>query len=111
MTASVGTPLFRSPEQLALQRYDTSADVWAAGCVLACLGRDSKCPYSMESTENLLGQIVRGEAQPRLEKRSVLCAAVRDCCQLKVPKRISAGELAEALARSLHALPASPSQT
>ena len=46
LTASKGTPLFSAPELLAHSRYGYPIDVWALGCVLACLYLDDLSPYS-----------------------------------------------------------------
>ena len=45
MTTDCSTPIFSAPEQLARRPYGASVDVWAYGCVLVCLFRDSQTPY------------------------------------------------------------------
>ena len=106
MTDCVGTPLFSSPEQLAHRRYDASADVWAAGCVLVCLVHDSPTPYVAEPHENagtLLGRIARGEVQPSLSPDSTLHRVVSSCCSYEMAERRSAAQLAEEMVRLLAA--------
>ncbi|KOO31086.1 serine threonine-protein kinase ulk3 [Chrysochromulina tobinii] len=41
---AVGTMLFSSPEQLRYAQYDAAVDVWALGCVFACIARGDTSP-------------------------------------------------------------------
>ena len=103
MSGLVGTPLFSSPEQLGCRRYDASADVWAAGCVLICLLHDSRTPYldePFEGAEALLTRIASGETRPRLRQDSTtLHELVGACCAYEPSERLSAACLAQELVR------------
>ena len=115
MTGCVGTPLFSSPEQLGHRRYDGSADVWAAGCVLVCLLYDSRTPYldePFEGAETLLYRIISGEVRPHLRQDSTtLHALVGACCAYEPSDRLSAARLAEELVRMLAASKLAPQQS
>ena len=111
--AQAGTPLFSAPEQLALSRYGTSADVWAAGCVFACLALDTPRPYAEAAGGGaaeggaaeggaaeadspgggLLGRIARGEVWPTVPKGAALHAVVAHCCRVEADARPSAASL------------------
>jgi len=93
MSATVGTSIFLAPEQLSLQRYDASCDVWATGCVLACLASDREMPYP-DTSERILGCIMRGEVTPVAARESVLHTSVAVCCRVHAAERPSAAELA-----------------
>jgi serine/threonine protein kinase len=89
MTQGRGTPFFSAPEQLSSRNYDVSVDVWAFGCVIACLWTDSEFPYPPEqvwAARRLLDRVMVGTIVPVLPVQTALHSFVRDCCQHE-PKR------------------------
>ena len=99
MTDSVGTPIFRAPEQLSHQRYSAAVDMWAGGCVLVCLALGSKLPYDeAQRDDGLLRAIVSGETTPALPPGCAFAAAVRGCCRLAPHDRLNAAQLVAELA-------------
>lgn len=114
MTDTVGTPLFSAPEQLACLQYDVSADVWAAGCVLTCLARDWKSPFSKAEgmSTGMRARVARGELVPRLphdftllegRKLPLQCgfvSCVVACCQHDSQRRPAAAEIAQYFAQA-----------
>ena len=63
---SVGTPLFASPEVLTHSRYDETVDVWAFGCILACLHHWRPTPYPGEPAVSLVSRTIAGEVKPQV---------------------------------------------
>jgi len=128
MTATVGTPLFSAPELLHTEKlllgrgYDQGVDVWALGCIFACLCNDSPSPYHdpkatchanalpRNNSDRLLAEIATGAATPQLSPKFDLTGqwpwplfgcCVRDCCQYDPCKRITARALLLRLSRAL----------
>ena len=94
MSSSVGTPLFRAPEQLAHGRYGCAVDVWAAGCVFTCLALATRLPYPAADVDDaLLGRVARGEARPAVPCESPLLAAVEACARFEAEARPTAAQL------------------
>jgi len=108
MSHDVGTPLFSAPEQLARRRYNSAADVWAAGCVLICLATDRSCPYDNDGLiADTLCRIAHGneaELLPSVSTGCVLHSAVHGCCQLDSALRVSAAALAREVGSVLDTL-------
>eukprot|EP00310_Coccolithus_braarudii_P019285 CAMPEP_0183346604 /NCGR_PEP_ID=MMETSP0164_2-20130417/11675_1 /TAXON_ID=221442 /ORGANISM="Coccolithus pelagicus ssp braarudi, Strain PLY182g" /LENGTH=340 /DNA_ID=CAMNT_0025517905 /DNA_START=621 /DNA_END=1643 /DNA_ORIENTATION=+ len=95
MTSLVGTLLFLAPEQLSHQRYTVAVDIWAAGCVLACLVLNVKQPYQDHADDSsLLNRIMCGKTRPSTPPDSILHTAVQACLQFDAGARPTAGQLA-----------------
>ena len=99
---SVGTPLFAAPEQLRYQAYSTAVDLWAYGCVLACVANHQPTPYGMphEINEDLLSQVAAGSCVPSAPKGHALRELVRASCQSE-SQRATATELIELVVEAL----------
>ena len=66
MTHGVGTQLSAAPEQIGLRPYSHAVDLWAYGCVLACLARHSPVPYDRETSRasTFFVDVSRGALRP-----------------------------------------------
>ena len=95
-TWQVGTPLFTAPEMQSLlmgfssatDTYDAAVDVWALGCLLACLNNDATLPYSS-----------RGPGPPSPSEAYATTLATSDApktspSQQSMQQRIASGSLA-----------------
>ena len=97
---AVGTLLFAAPEQLQYSRYDVAVDVWALGCVFACIAHNSNYPYPAfrgDEDVNLVASVARGTLQPSVPPSHVLHAHVRDCAASAAAERPTAASLARDL--------------
>ena len=102
----VGTPLFAAPEQLTYQIYDRSVDLWAYGCVLACLANHEGTPFGprLQVTDRMLARVASGSLVPEAAADHVLHTLVRDCCQPST-LRPAAAHVVERLTLQLDELP------
>jgi serine/threonine-protein kinase len=90
-TSIMGTPAFRSPEQLRATRdVDARADVWALGAILYALLTGSP-PYDGASNADVSAKIIRDEPPPlattRPDAPPELAAAIRSCLEKDPEKR------------------------
>lgn len=114
--AVLGSPLYMSPEQAASDKtIDGRSDIHALGVVLwECLV--GKPPFSADTYNNLVVQIITGE-RPRLADAmpavpaSIASIVERAMARRREERFQSAAELADALEREIAALPASTSIT
>jgi serine/threonine-protein kinase len=114
--AVLGSPLYMSPEQAASDKtIDGRSDIHALGVVLwECLVGSP--PFSADTYNNLVVQIITGE-RPRLAHTmptvpaGVAAIIERAMARRREDRFQSAGEMAEALDREIAALPASTSIT
>ena len=105
---AVGTLAFAAPEQLQYSQYTVSVDVWAFGCVLACVALNSSIPYPDRRTANyssdedgqLISAVARGILRPSTPVDHFLHAHVRDCVASEPTARPAAAELARVLSGS-----------
>ena len=83
---AIGTLLFTAPEQLQYGQYGTAVDVWALGCVLACLARCQLTPYDGSFS---VSQVTSGERRPDVPEGHCLHEAIRACVR-EVSERATA---------------------
>ena len=92
----VGTLTFAAPEQLQYSAYGVAVDVWALGCVFACVAHSSKTPYPAFEGE-VVAAVARGKLLPSVPQQHCLHAYVRDCTAVDPTDRPSAATLARDL--------------
>lgn len=63
LTELIGTPCYLSPELLLQGAYDDKNDVWALGCLLYELCKQSK-PFNAKREQDLQRMIVKSESEP-----------------------------------------------
>ena len=99
---AVGTMLFSSPEQLRYAQYDAAVDVWALGCVFACIARGDTSPCAAvdgcDGSVQLREHLLSGRDTPSAATPVGHCLHeyVRDCC-VEAPLRPTAAVLRERL--------------
>jgi serine/threonine-protein kinase len=98
-SATMGTPIYMSPEQIASARdVDHRADVWSLGVILYEL-LSGKPPFAGDSLVQLVVQIREAELPPLGGVPARLAEIVARCLEKDPAKRLaSVGELAVALA-------------
>ena len=96
---AVGTLAFAAPEQLNYSRYDEAVDVWALGCVFACIAHNTNTPYPTFDDENLhiVAAVARGKILPSVPLEHCLHMHVRECAAFHPTGRPKAAALAQDL--------------
>ena len=96
---AVGTLTFAAPEQLQYSRYDVAVDVWALGCVFACIAHNTTTPYPgvtvVRSDEvlHIVAAVARGMLLPSAPLDHCLHTYVRDCAAIDPTERPNAASL------------------
>lgn len=111
------TAVFATPEQIKYLQYDEGVDVWAFGCVLACLahGQPSN-PYRdvghgkpREDHMRIIVELSEGSITPAigLSPNHCLHAYVQSCCSIMPSQRPTAALIADELTAAAGAAPSS----
>merc|ERR1711918_76256 len=96
---AVGTLDFTAPEQLQYSHYDGAVDVWALGCILACIAHNSSTPYPgfCQEDTHVVAAVARGTLRPSVPHDHFLHSFVRDCGASDAAVRPPAATLAHNL--------------